>query len=91
MTIFDWNEEKNAELKRGRGVGFEDVVTAFREKGVIDIIDHPNQAKYKGQKIMFVVINEYVHAVPYVQEGERVFLKTIYPSRQANKKYAQRG
>lgn len=87
MKVFDWSEEKNRQLKESRGVGFEDVVTAFREKGVVDVIDHPNQQKYRGQKIMFLIINDYVHAAPYIEGGDKIFLKTVYPSRQANKRY----
>lgn len=90
MQSFDWNEEKNARLKETRGVSFEDVATAFREGELADIIDHPNQRKYKKQKIMFVIINDYVYAVPYIEDGDKFFLKTVYPSRTATKKYLEK-
>ncbi len=90
MSHFDWNEEKNSQLKETRKVGFEDVVTAFREGRLIDVIDHPNQKKYKGQKIMFLIINDYVYAVPYIEDSDKFFLKTIYPSRTATQKYLKK-
>ena len=32
-----------------------------------------------------VLINEYAYIVPYVMDGEDYFLKTIIPSRKANR------
>jgi len=90
MPHFDWNEEKNAWLKEIREVSFEDVVMAFREGKLADVIDHPNQRKYQGQKIMFVIINNYVYAVPYIEDSDKFFLKTVYPSRTATKKYLEK-
>lgn len=90
MQHFDWNEEKNSRLKETREVSFEDVVTAFREGKLADVIDHPNQRKYQGQKIMFVIINDYVYAVPYIEESNKFFLKTVYPSRTATQKYLKK-
>ena len=49
--------------------------------------DHPNQKKYPGQKLYFVVIDDYVYIVPYVIEESYIFLKTIIPSRKATKDY----
>lgn len=71
-------------------MSFEDVVTAFREGKLLGVIDHPNQKKYKGQKIMFLVINDYVYAVPYIEGHDKFFLKTAYPSRVATKKYLEK-
>ncbi|MBI5356338.1 toxin [Candidatus Collierbacteria bacterium] len=90
MPHFDWNEEKNSYLKETRKIGFEDVVTAFRENKLVDVVDHPNQKKYKGQKIMFLLINDYVYAVPYIEDSNKLFLKTIYPSRTATQKYLRK-
>ena len=90
MPYFDWNEEKNTWLKKTRGVSFEDAVTAFGAGGLLDVIDHPNQRQHKGQKIMFLIINDYVCAVPYIEETDKIFLKTIYPSKAATKKYLEK-
>ncbi|WP_457595807.1 toxin [Hydrogenimonas sp.] len=85
--IFRWSEEKNALLKRERGVGFEDVVLAFEAKRIIDTITHPSP-KYRHQEMLIVEMKGYVYAVPFVQEADgSYFLKTIYPSRKLMKRY----
>ncbi|HCZ10659.1 MAG TPA: hypothetical protein DHV16_00050 [Nitrospiraceae bacterium] len=60
------------------------------ERGdVLETIEHPNQDKYPGQKIATVKIGDYAYLVPYVQESEDIFLKTIIPSRKATNKYVR--
>jgi hypothetical protein len=44
---------------------------------------------YPGQKIAVVKIGDYAYLVPYVQQGDDIFLKTIIPSRKATKKYVR--
>lgn len=90
MKYFDWNEEKNKLLKKERGISFEEIKVAAEEGGILDNYDHPNQKRYPGQKIMAVEINDYVYLVPYVRNEEKVFLKTIIPSRKATKKYLRK-
>ena len=36
------------------------------------------------------MVDDYVYLVPYVEEGNRKFLKTIIPSRRATKEFNQR-
>ena len=52
----------------------------------IEIYDHPNQAKYPGQKISAVVVEDYVYLVPFIESEEGIFLKTIIPSLKATKR-----
>lgn len=87
MKYFDWDEEKNQQLKVERDVSFEEIISAIEENRLLDIVDHPNKEKYKNQKIFIVEINNYVYLVPFVEDEEKVFLKTIFPSRGATKKY----
>jgi len=87
MKYVDWNAEKNERLKTERGVGFEEVVLALEEGRVLDLYVHPNQSRYLGQKMWIVEINEYAYLVPFVEDNEKIFLKTIVPSRKATKKY----
>lgn len=84
---FDWDIEKNEWLKAERGVCFEDVVNAFHTEKVLDRYPHSNQKKYPNQKIAVVEIDSYAYLVPFVEDKEKIFLKTIYPSRRATKKY----
>jgi len=87
MKLFDWNEEKNQELKNEREVSFEDVVIAIQEKKLPADIEHPNKKKYPNQRMFVVSINNYAYLIPYVEDEEKVFFKTIIPSRIATKKY----
>ena len=42
-----------------------------------------------GAKPAIVLIDGYAYLVPYIQESEEIFLKTIIPSRKATKKYVR--
>jgi uncharacterized DUF497 family protein len=87
VKYFDWNNNKNKELKKDRGISFEEIVFHIMEGGLLDIIEHPNKTRYPNQKIFVVVVEDYVYLVPFVEDDEAVFLKTIIPSRKMTKKY----
>lgn len=89
MNIFLWDTEKNDILKKTRGVRFEQIVLRMEKGDILDLIEHPNQERYPGQKIALIEIDDYVYLVPYVQRGEELFLKTIIPSRKATNKYVR--
>lgn len=89
MTVFHWNNEKNERLKESRGVCFEEIVILMKQEEVIDVLEHSNQDKDPGQRIAIVEINEYAYLIPYVQEGEEIFLKRIIPSRKATNQYVR--
>jgi uncharacterized DUF497 family protein len=90
MKYFAWNPEKNARLKQERGVGFEEVVFHIERGNLLDILKHPNQARYSGQRIFVVNIDDYAYLVPFVEGEGEVFLKTIIPSRKATNTYLRR-
>lgn len=90
VKYYDWNAVKNTKLLAERGFCFEDIVAAFDEDRLLDTILHPNQKRYPGQKIFIVEVNEYILLVPFVENDEKVFLKTIYPSRKFTMKYKGR-
>jgi len=83
----EWNIEKNEKLKEERGICFEDVERVIMEKSLLDIIPHFNAEKYPNQKIMVLILNNYVHYVPFVLNDDFLFLKSIIPSRKLNKIY----
>ena len=87
MKYFDWNDEKNELLKRLRGVSFEQVVLAIASGDLVDRIKHPNPEKYPNQMVFLVKIEEYIYSVPFIEDDEKIFLKTIIPSRKATKKH----
>jgi uncharacterized DUF497 family protein len=82
-----WNSEKNLWLIHHRGVCFEQVLLLFERGELLDIVEHPNAQKYPGQKEAVVAIGDYAYVVPFVEDEEEVFLKTIIPSRKATAKY----
>jgi len=87
MKIYNWNAEKNEHLIRERGVSFEEVVFYIENGGLLDEIAHPNNQVYSHQRIFVVAIGTYVHLVPYIENEEEIFLKTIIPSRKFTKVY----
>ncbi|MBI2039647.1 BrnT family toxin [Candidatus Microgenomates bacterium] len=91
MKYFDWDQEKSALLKALREISFEDVQTAIEEGRVLDDFEHPNKKRYPNQRILVVEIDDYAYYVPYVEDEEKIFLKTIFPSRKATKKYLYGG
>ncbi|MBU1487483.1 BrnT family toxin [bacterium] len=91
MKYFSWNTEKNEKLRRERNVSFEGVVFHIQQGNLLDIVEHPNQEKYKEQHIFVVNIENYVYLVPFVETEDEIFLKTIIPNRKATKKYLRGG
>lgn len=87
MKYFDWDWKKNETLKREREISFEEMLVAIEEGGILDIIEHPRKRRYPGQKIFVVSTDDYAYLVPFVEDDEKIFLKTIIPSRKATKKY----
>ena len=87
MKLYDWNNEKNAWLKKERKITFEDVVYHLNHGGLLDAIAHPNQKIYPGQKIFIVNIEEHVYVIPFVEDDDKIFLKTVIPSRKMTKQY----
>jgi len=86
MKIFNWSDAKNESLKLERNISFEEIVAAI-SSSLLDIIEHPNQDRYPNQRIFIVKIDNYVWLVPFVEDEDQIFLKTIIPSRKATKKY----
>lgn len=90
MKYFDWDKEKNERLKSERDICFEDIVNILEEKKFLDLVDHPNRNKYPNQKMFVIVWDEYVYIIPFVEDKDKYFLKTIIPSRKATKQYLEK-
>jgi uncharacterized DUF497 family protein len=84
---FEWDPEKNEQLKRERNISFEKIIFHLSQGDIWKIADHPDQENYPGQKIYFVIVEDYIYLVPHVVEKDYIFLKTIIPSRKATKRY----
>ena len=89
MKYYSWNNNKNEKLKKERGISFEEVIYCIENEKLHAILKHKNQARYPGQKIYIVEINNYAYLVPFVENEKEIFLKTIIPSRKATKKYLE--
>ena len=87
MEYYRWNHDKNERLKEERGISFEQVILHIERGDVIDVLVHPNQSKYPNQQILVVKIKDYAYLVPFVEDEEGKFLKTIIPSRKATQEY----
>jgi len=87
MKNLNWNSEKSVVLKASRSICFEDVVFYIERGDILDDYLHPNQQAYPGQRIMVIAIANYAYLVPYVENKEGLFLKTIIPSRKATQRY----
>lgn len=91
MKPFRWNPEKSEVLKTDRGISFESIVVAVESGGLLDILAHPNQQKYPRQRVLVVACDSYAYLVPFVEEDDYFFLKTVIPSRKATRDYLNKG
>ncbi len=91
MKSFRWNPDKNVLLMQERGISFEQVVVAVDGGGLIDVVAHPNPKQYPNQRILVVSWSAYVYLVPFIEEADHYFLKTIIPSRKATRNYLKMG
>jgi len=87
MKPFRWSPEKNELLKDERGISFEEITVAVEAGMLLEVVPHPNAAKYPRQKVMVVGVAGYAYLVPYVEEDDHFFLKTIIPSRKATRDF----
>ena len=87
MKPFRWASDKNELLKRERGVLFEEITVAVEAGALIEIVPLPNATKFPQQKIMVVEVAGYAYLVPFVEDKDHFFLKTIIPSRKATRDF----
>ena len=66
---------------------FEDIVFYLQNDGLLDDVEHPNKKDYPDQRLFIINIKNYAYLVPYIENEQEIFLKTIIPSRKATKKY----
>jgi uncharacterized DUF497 family protein len=90
MKRYNWNEQKNELLKKKRNISFEEIIEALKEGRILDRFKHPNEERYPYQEIMVVEIKGKACLVPFIEDEGIFFLKTIYRSRKASKKYIKK-
>ena len=87
---FRWDARKNELPICERDVSFEQITVAVENGDLLQVVQHPNIMKYPNQRIMVVGIDGYAYLVPFVEETEYLFLKTIIPSRKATREFIDR-
>jgi len=91
MKPLRWGPEKNEQLVLERGTSFEQMVVAIEAGGLLDILAHTNPSKYPRQRVLVVACDGYAYLVPFVEEEDHFFLKTVIPSRKATRDYLNQG
>lgn len=84
---FRWDPDKNEQLIHERGISFEQITVAVENGDLPQVVQHPNAARYPQQKIMIVGVDGYAYLIPFVEETDYLFLKTIIPSRKATRDF----
>jgi len=91
VKLFRWDVKKNEALKAKRGISFEQMTVAVETGGLLDVLSHPDEARYRRQRLLVVASDGYVYLVPFVEEADCYFLKTVIPSRKATRDYLHKG
>lgn len=78
MKEISWSQLKSDRLKKTRGVSFEEIIG----QKLIAIKEHPAK---ENQCIMLFEYKGYVWIVPFVEDKDHIFLKTLYASRKYTK------
>ena len=90
LTVqYDWDSKKNDFLKANRGISFEAVIVHLGRGDIWKVTDHPDQARHPGQRILFVIVDNSVHLVPFEIREDTLWLVTIIPSRKATRQYRE--
>jgi len=85
--VFDWDPQKEEWLNANRGLSFIHVLYHIDRGDLLDVREHTNKENYPHQKVLILKMNDYAYLVPFVEDGDTWFLKTIIPSRKETKRY----
>ena len=85
----EWSDEKNTQLQSERNLSFEAVIVALEQGKLIDIVPNPS-SHHPHQNVLVIEIDNYLVLVPFVEEEERVFLKTAFRSQKVTKNRLRR-
>lgn len=78
MKQIRWDALKNEKLKKARGASFEDHINSK----LIKILKNPKRV---NQNIILFEYKKSIWVVPFVEEKDYYFLKTLFPSRKYSK------
>lgn len=84
---YEFDAAKSTQLRKERGLGFEEMITLMETGYVIKTYPHPNRAKYPHQEVYAVNVSGYVWLVMSEKRGDKIRLITFYPSSKETKKW----
>jgi hypothetical protein len=84
LDVIRWGEDKNDRLRRTRGVSLEQIAEQILAGEYLDIVKSPTRA---AQEVFVLRIAGYTWAVPFVSDGDIIFLKTAFRSRKLHRRY----
>jgi uncharacterized DUF497 family protein len=87
MKTYAWNSDKNEQIRKERGISFQEIVLNIQLGHEAGIFEHPNQDRHHGQKVSVVLVESHAFLVLFVGSEDEIFLKTIIPSGKATKQY----
>jgi hypothetical protein len=61
-------------------VSFEECAVAIDGGGLLAVVANPSK-NHPHQKMYVVNINNYAYCIPFIEDEDSVFLKTVFPSR----------
>ena len=70
-----------------RKLSFEMVLDKLEKHEILAKRSHPDKKKYPHQFIFVLELDTYICYVPFVENEEEIFLKTIIPSRKLEKEF----
>ena len=81
-----WEIEKSKIIRDNpdRKVSFERCIIAIENGDILDDIKNPAR---DNQNIMILNIDDYAYVVPYVEDNEARYFKTVFPSRKYTRLY----
>ncbi len=80
----EWSTEKNNFLLKERNLSFESIVVAMETGHLVATYPHPTKLH---QKIFEVELDGYIVVVPYIEDDNKIFLKTAFHNRKATQRY----
>jgi uncharacterized DUF497 family protein len=86
MKRIEWDKNKNIQLQSERGLSFEAIVVAIEQGKLVDIVPNPSN-HHAHQNVLAVEIDDYLVLVPFVEDQEKIFLKTAFRSRKIMKNH----
>jgi hypothetical protein len=89
MKTIIWDDNKDARLREDKTrnyVGFEECLRTILKGRILDDLPNPSQS-HPNQRILILDIENYAYVVPYVEDQQSIFLKTLFPSRKMTALY----